>query len=78
MPVSRKGFTLGEKAQEIGRVWVNGEETEVGSGNEKDCPKEVRKEERNVSNKTTGVRWRGEGQTERRQRVDAAERRLRV
>jgi hypothetical protein len=57
---------------------VNGEETEIESGNEKVCPKEVRREESNVSRKTTGVRWRGEGQTERRQRVEEAERSLRV
>jgi hypothetical protein len=59
LSVSRKGFTLGAKAQEIGRVWVSGEEAEIESGNEKVCPKEVRREERNVSSKTTGVRWRG-------------------
>ncbi len=78
IPVSRKGFTLGEKTQEIGRGWVNGEEAEIESGNEKVCPKEVRREERNVSRKTTGVRWKGEGPTERHQRVEEAERRLRV
>jgi hypothetical protein len=59
MSVSRKGFTLGAKPQEIGRVWVDGEEAEIESGNEKVCPKEVGREERDVSRKTTGVRWRG-------------------
>jgi hypothetical protein len=59
MSVSRKGFTLGSKAQEIGRVWVSGEETEIEGGDEKVCPKEVRGEERNVRSKTTGVRWGG-------------------
>ena len=39
--VSREGFTLGAEAQEIGRVWVSGEETEVESGNEKVWPEEV-------------------------------------
>jgi hypothetical protein len=34
MPVSRKGFTLGAKAREIGRVWVNGEEAEIGTQRE--------------------------------------------
>ena len=27
VPVSREGFTFGVKAQEIGRVWVEGEES---------------------------------------------------
>ena len=36
------------------------EETELESGNEKVCPKEVGREERDVSRKTTGVRWRGD------------------
>jgi hypothetical protein len=57
--VSREGFTLGAKAQEIGSVWVSGEETEIESGNEKVCPKEVGREERDVSRKTAGVSWRG-------------------
>ncbi len=50
MSVSRKGFTLGAKPQEIGRVWVDGEETEIERGNEKVCPKEVGREERDVMN----------------------------
>jgi hypothetical protein len=64
MSVSREGFTLGEKAQEIGRVWVSGKETEIESGNEKVCSKEVGREERDVSRKTAGVSWRG-GRTDR-------------
>ena len=59
MLVGRKGFTLRDESQEIGRVWVKGEETEIESGNEKVCPKEVGREERDVSRKPTGVRWRG-------------------
>ncbi len=35
------------------------EETEIESGNEKVCPKEVGIEERDVSRKTAGVSWRG-------------------
>ena len=57
--VSRKGFTLGTKTQEIGRVWVGGEESEIENGNEEVCPEEVGREERNVGSKSTGVRWRG-------------------
>ncbi len=59
MSVSREGFTLRAEAQEIGRVWVSGEETEIESGNEKVCPKEVGREERDVSRKTAGVSLRG-------------------
>ena len=59
MSVSREGFTLGTKAQEIGRIWVSGEETEIESGDEKVCPKEVRREERDVSRKAAGVSWGG-------------------
>ena len=40
------------------------EETEVESGSEKVCPKEVGREERDVSRKTAGVSWR-EGRTDR-------------
>ena len=57
--VSRKGFTLGAEAQEIGRVWVSGEETEVESGNEKVWPEEVGREERDVSREAAGVSLRG-------------------
>ena len=57
--VSRKGFTLGTKTQEIGRVWVGGEESEIERGNEKVCPEEVGREERNVCSKSTEGRWRG-------------------
>ena len=49
MLVGRKGFTLRDEVQEIGRVWVKGEETEIESGNEKVWPKEVGREERDVS-----------------------------
>ena len=38
---------------------MSGEETEIESGNEKVCPKEVGREERDVSRKTAGVSWRG-------------------
>ena len=38
---------------------MSGEETEIESGNEKVWPKEVGREERDVSRKPTGVRWRG-------------------
>ena len=60
--VSREGFTLGAKAQEIGRVWVKGEETEIESRNEKVCPKEVGREERDVGRKPTAqTPWVGDG-----------------
>jgi hypothetical protein len=62
--VSRKGFTLGAKAQEIGRVRESGEEAEVEGGNEKICPEEVGREERNISSQAAGFRWRG-GRTDR-------------
>ena len=57
--VSRKGFILETQAQEIVRVWESGEESEIESGNEKICPEEVGREERNVGGESTGVRWRG-------------------
>jgi hypothetical protein len=38
---------------------VSGEETEIESGNEKVCPEEVGREERDVSRKTAGVSLRG-------------------
>ena len=57
--VSRKGFILETQAQDIGRVWESGEESEIESGNEKICPEEVGREERNVGGESTGVRWRG-------------------
>ncbi len=57
--VSREGFTLRAEAPEVGRVWVSGEETEIEGGNEKVYPKEVGREERNVSRKTVGVSLRG-------------------
>jgi hypothetical protein len=38
---------------------VSGEETEIESGNEKVCPKEVGGEEGDVSRKTAGVSLRG-------------------
>ena len=40
---------------------MSGEETEIERGNEKVCPEEVGREERDVSRKTAGVSWREAG-----------------
>ena len=48
MPVGREGFTLGTKTQEIGSVWVGGEEAKGWSEG-------GRREERDVRSETSGV-----------------------